>query len=61
MFTSPNFKMTFSLAIVSNTAITTLKFINNVGAKMEQNVVLKFKKATQLIFGLKNNFYITLW
>ena len=32
--TSSNFKMTFSFAIVSNIAITTLKFVNKVGAKM---------------------------
>ena len=34
MLTSPNFKMTFSFAVISNIAITTLKFINKVGAKM---------------------------
>ena len=61
MLTSPNFKMTFSFAIVSNIAITTLKFINKVGAKNVREWVLKFKKATQSIFGLKNNFYIALW
>ena len=61
MPTSPNFKMTFSFAIVSNIAITTQKFINKVGAKMQGNGVLKFKKAAQSIFGLKNNFYIALW
>ena len=49
MLTSPNFKMTFSFATVSNIAITTLKFINKVGAKMAGNGVLKFKKATQSI------------
>ena len=61
MLTSPNFKMTFIFAIVSNIGITTLKFINNVGAKMYGNGALKFKKATQSIFGLKNHFYIALW
>ena len=61
MLTSPNFKMTFSFAIVSNIAITTRKFINEVGGKMEGNVVFKSKRATQSIFGLKNNFYIALW
>ena len=49
MLTSPNFKMTFSFATISNIAITTLKFINKVGAKMSGNGVLKFKKATQSI------------
>ena len=49
MLTSPNFKMTFSFAIVSIIAITILKFINKVGAKMPGNGVLKFKKATQSI------------
>ena len=34
MLTSPNFKMTFGFAIVSNIAITTLKFVNKVGAKI---------------------------
>ena len=34
MLTSPNVKMTFSFTIISNIAITTLKFINKVGAKM---------------------------
>ena len=33
-FTSSNFKMKFSFAIVSNIAITTLKFINNVRANI---------------------------
>ena len=60
MLISPNFKMTFSFAILSNIAITTLKFKNKVGTKMQENGVLKFKKATRSIFGLKNKFYITL-
>ena len=61
MLTSPNFKMTFSFAIVSNIAITTLKFVNKVGAKIQENGVLEFKQATLSIFGLKDNFYIALW
>ena len=40
--------------------ITTLKFVNKGGAKIQGNGVLKFEIATQSIFGLKNNFYITL-
>ena len=52
--------MTFSFAIVGNIAITTLKLMNKVGAKMLGNGFLKFKKAAQSIFGLKNNFYIAL-
>ena len=35
MLTNPNFKMTFIFAIVSNIGITTLKFINIVGAKQK--------------------------
>ena len=54
MLNSPNFKMTFNFAIANNIAITTLKFTNKVGANMWGNGVLKFKKATQSIFGLKN-------
>ena len=34
MLTSLKFNVTFSFAIVSNIAITTLKFVNNVGAKI---------------------------
>ena len=49
--------MTLSFAIVSNIAINTLKFKSKVGAKMQGNGILKFKKATQSIFGLKNNLY----
>ena len=61
MLTSSNFKMTCNFAIVSNIAITTLKFVNKVGAKLLGNGVFEFKQDTQSIFGLKNNFYITLW
>ena len=60
MLTNPNFKMTFSFAIVGNITITTLKLINKVGAKTLGDGFLKFKKATQSIFGLKNNFHIAL-
>ena len=61
MLTSSNFEMTLSFVIVSNIAITALKFVNMVGAKIQGNGVLKFKKATQSIFGLENNFQIALW
>ena len=61
MLTSPNFKMTLTFAIVRNTAITTLKSLNKVGAKVQRNRVFEFKKATQSTFGLKNNFYTALW
>ena len=60
MLTSPTFEMTFIFAIVSNIAITTLKFVNKMGAKLKGNGVLEFKKATQSIFGLENIFYIAL-
>ena len=52
--------MTFSLAIKSNIAITTLKFVSKVGAKIKGNGVLEFKQAIQSIFRLKNTFYIVL-
>ena len=61
MLACPNFKMMFNFAIVSNITITTLKFVNKVGMKIYRNGVFEFKKATNLIFGLKNNFYIALW
>ena len=65
MLTSPTFmtfmKLTFIFAIVSNIAITTLKFVNKMGAKLKGNGVLEFKKATQSIFRLENIFYIALW
>ena len=61
MLTSPNFKMTFSFTIVSNIAINTLKFASKVWAKIYGNGHLEFKKATQSIFGLQNNFHIALW
>ena len=32
--TGQNFKMMFSFAIISNIAVTTLKFVNKVGAKI---------------------------
>ena len=60
MLTNPNFMMTFSFTIVSNIAITTLKFVNKVGVKMKGNGVLEFKQSTQSIFRLKNNFYTVL-
>ena len=53
--------MTFIFAIVSNIAITTLKFVNNMGTKIKGNGVLEFKQTTQSIFGLENNFNIALW
>ena len=60
MLTNSNFKMTLSFTMVSNIAITTLKFVNRVGAKIQENGVLEFKQATLSIFGLKDNFYIAL-
>ena len=44
MLTSSNFGMTFSLAKISNIAITTLKFLHKMGAKTQGNGVLEFKK-----------------
>ena len=61
MLTNSNFKMTLSFTMVSNIAITTLKFVNKVGAKIQENGLLEFKQATLSIFGLKDNFYIALW
>ena len=61
MLASPNSNMTFSFTKVSIIVITTLKSLNRMGAKVKGNEVLEFKKATQSIFGLKNNFYIALW
>ena len=39
MLTSSNLKITFSFGIVSKIAITTLKFVNKVGAKILGNGV----------------------
>ena len=61
MLTSPSFKMTFSFAIVSNISITALKFVNKVGVKIWGDGVPEFKKSTQSIVALKNNFDIALW
>ena len=43
----------FSFAIISNIAFAKLKFVNKVGAKIE-NRILEFMQMTQLIFRLKN-------
>lgn len=61
MLTSSNIKMTFSFAGVSKIAIATLKFVNKEGAKIQGNGVLEFKKITQSIYRLENNFYVALW
>ena len=53
--------MTFSLAIVSNIAFTTLKLLNKVGGKIQGNGFLVFKQATQPNFELEKNFYIAFW
>ena len=55
--------MTFSFVIVRNIAITTLKFVNKVGAKIWDNVVLEFKQGTEKRFldWKKKNFYIVFW
>ena len=52
--------MTFSFTIISNVAITTQKFVNNMGTKFFGNAVFKSKKVTQTIFRLENNFNVTL-
>ena len=46
MLNSHNFKLMFSFAMVSNIAITTLKFVNKVEIKIYENGFLKFRKAT---------------
>ena len=58
MLTSFNFKMMFTFAIVSNISITTLKFVNKMGAKIYGNGVLEFKQTTQSIFKLKTTFIL---
>ena len=52
--------MAFSFTIISNVAITTQKFVNNMGTKFFGNAVFKSKKVTQTIFRLENNFNVTL-
>ena len=47
MFSGPHIKMTFSFTIISNVAITTQKFVNNMGTKFFGNAIIKSKKATQ--------------
>ena len=61
MLTSSNIKITFSFPRVSKIAIATLKFVNKDGAKKQGNRVLEFKKITQSIYRLENNFYVALW
>ena len=56
MFSGPHIKMAFSFTIISNVAITTQKFVNNMGTKFFGNAVFKSKKVTQTIFRLGNNF-----
>ena len=48
----------FSFTITGNIAITALKFVNKVGTKMQRNLALEFKQIIQLIFRIKNNFYL---
>ena len=50
--------MTFSLAIVSNIAFTTLKLLNKVGGKIQGNGFLVFKQATQPNFELEKTFIL---
>ena len=52
--------MTFSFTIISNVAITTQKFVNNMGTKFFGNAVFKLKKVTQTSFTLENNFNVKL-
>ena len=47
MFSGPHIKMTFSFTI-SNVAITTQKFVKNMGTKFFGNAVFKSKKVTYL-------------
>ena len=48
MFSRPQIKMTFSFTIISNVAITTQKFVKNMGIKFFGNAVFKSKKVTYL-------------
>ena len=52
--------MAFSFTIISNVAITTQTFVNNMGTKLFGNAAFKSKKVTQTIFRLENNFNVTL-
>ena len=54
-------KMTFSFAIVSNIANTTVEFVNNLGAKIQGNGALEFKQATQSVCRLESNCIIAFW
>ena len=60
MFSVPHIKMMFRLTIISNVAITTQKFVNNMGTKFFGNAVFKSKKVTQTSFRLENDFNVTL-
>ena len=60
MFSGPHIKITFSFTIISNVAVTTQKFVDNMGTKLFGNAVFKLKKVTQTIFRLENNFNVTL-
>ena len=60
MFSGPHIKMTFSFPIISNVAITTQKFVNNVVMKLFGNAVFKSKKVTQTIFRFEKNFNVKL-
>ena len=60
MLSGPHIKMASSFTILSNVAITTQKFVNNMGTKFFGNAVFKSKKVTQTIFRLENNFNGTL-
>ena len=58
MFSGLHIKMTFSFTIISNVAVTTQKFVNNVVMKLSGNAVFKSKKVTQMIFRLEKNFNV---
>ena len=44
MFSGPHIKMAFSFTIISNVAITTQKFVNNMETKFFGNAVFKSKR-----------------
>ena len=60
MFSGPHIKMAFSFTIISNAAITTQKFVNNMGTKFFGDAVFKTKKFSQKLFRLEKNFNVTL-
>ena len=60
MFSGIHIKMTFSFTITSKVAITTLKFVNNMGTKFFDNAAFKSKNYTQRIFRLEKKFNVTM-